>query len=92
MKLTYEVIESLGTLKGGIALNSYQLRLLGIAWPPQHGWVSELLETEISDNLFGLLMELKGPRKKRERATILARHGITASRLFCSKVGRFENL
>lgn len=84
--LTYSKLQSLGTLRPGIALNSYQLRLLGIVWPPKPGWVSGVLDREIPDELFRLLMELRGLNKKSDRATILATHGITPSALFHRKL------
>lgn len=86
MVLSYDHIQSLGTLEDGIALNSYQLRLLGIGWPPKRGWVSGLIGREIPDDLFRLLMELRGAKKKRERIDILSAHGISACKLFHARL------
>lgn len=80
MRLTYELIEKLGTL------NSYQLRLLGIGWPPKHGWIHRLVGQYVTENVFQLLVELRGPRKKAERIEILKRHGISARKLFQKRI------
>jgi len=80
MVLNYELITALGTL------NSYQLRLLGIGWPPRRGWIYHLVGQEITDDMFRILVEPKGPRKKAERIQILKRHGISPSKLFQSKI------
>jgi len=43
-----------------IALNKKQLKLLAIDWPPMHGWTKELINREISSNLYDELLELRG--------------------------------
>lgn len=80
MRLTYELIEKLGTL------NSYQLRLLGIGWPPKRGWIHRLVGKWITEEVFQMLVELRGPRKKVERIEILRRHGLSARTLFQKRI------
>jgi hypothetical protein len=86
MKITYSLLVQLGTLPNSICLNSYQLRLLGIGWPPKHGWVTPLLGREISTELVSCLMELRGPRKKEERRRVLVKYGHTAKELFQARL------
>ena len=46
-----------------IALNKQQLELLGIDWPPIHGWVKELIGVSILEDTYNKLLELKGKVK-----------------------------
>ncbi len=71
MKLTYEVIHSAGTSECGF--NSHQLELMGVNYPPPRGWLTRLIGKEIEDWKWELILELKGPRPKRERDAILKR-------------------
>lgn len=82
MTITYPLIKSLGIQQDAIALNAYQLRVLGIVWPPKHGWVKSLLGVEISDDALTLLEDLRGLRTKAQRNSILAKHGLTPVQLF----------
>lgn len=43
-----------------IALNTDQLNLLGISWPPKRGWVRELIGKEMTEEDVELLLALKG--------------------------------
>ena len=82
MRLTREILQRAGTLKNGIALNCYQLRLIGVGWPPDHGWVSRVVGMEVSDNVLGAMAELRGVADKHRRRQILGKHGISPSELF----------
>ena len=46
-----------------MALNKKQLKLLAIDWPPMHGWTKELINREISSNLYDELLKLRGQGK-----------------------------
>lgn len=69
MKLTREIIHSAGTL--GMGFNRHQLALLGVKWPPKKGWLSRLVGTEVSDDVWEKVMRLKSVRRKHERLRAL---------------------
>lgn len=56
-------------------INSYQLKVLGIGWPPTRGWIQRLVGTDIPHSEFALLSELRGPKRKADRIEILKRYG-----------------
>lgn len=60
MKLTRANIHAV--LNNG-AVNAKQLKLLGIAWPPQKGWLSQLIGKEISQADYDKLGQLRRNRK-----------------------------
>lgn len=84
VQLDLRHIERMSVLKYPLALNSYQFKLLGMNWPPRHGWIGKLLGLEIPRELYELVCELRG-KTKPERKVILARRGISACRLFHNK-------
>ncbi len=84
MKLTHQHLLEV-TCKGDsrvMALNSYQFRLLGIVWPPRHGWIESLVGREIDLNLWRAVLDLKGVKTKQERQRILQKYGLNARTLF----------
>jgi hypothetical protein len=92
MRITYSDVRTAGlTPKGAIALNSYQFRLLGIAWPPKPGWINKLLVKQIEDELWQLVMDLKGIKTKNERRRILKQYGCKARALFQGQYDRGLN-
>lgn len=82
MVLSNESIRIFSESKKGLSLNSYQLRLLGIGYPPKVGWLKSLIGTEIAESLAQLVVDLRGQDKRRMKQT-LSRHGISAQELFC---------
>ena len=76
MKITYEFLHAgatpCGPWKGKIggAWNSDQLALIGIEWPPRHGWMKDVIGREISDADAALFVSLKGLKKKKRRAKL----------------------
>ena len=70
MKLTQQIIHSAGT--SGIGFNFHQLYVLGVKWPPKHGWIQELVGREVSDEVWNLVLSLKGKRRG-ERREILSK-------------------
>lgn len=72
MILTHSLLHSAGTK--GMGFNVQQLLLLGISWPPKHGWLRSLVGKEISDEDWQLVMKLKSVRRKRERSQIVNSH------------------
>lgn len=70
MKLTFDAITRLSRYTYPVALNRHQFGLLGINWPPKRGWIGRLIDKEITDDTYQLLVDLKGTRQK-ERAQIL---------------------
>ena len=81
MKLTRGLLMAMGTLPYGIALNSSQLRILGIGWPPKRGWTHGLIGKEISQEDCDLIMALRGSNKSRQKS-ILKQHGTSSADLF----------
>lgn len=67
MKLTREMIFYCQTPRG--AWNRHQLELLGVSWPPQHGWIERLIGTEISETRLAEVKELGTLSKKERRDT-----------------------
>lgn len=84
MKLTYEIINGAGSRAGhvGFCYNAYQLRLLGIGWPPRKGWVGRLIGKEADNAVIEAVYRLKGARSKQERKKLLAMLGISPDGLF----------
>lgn len=62
MKLTRQMIESGRSDNGGYS--KAQLSLLGIVWPPQHGWPKMLEGTEIDEQAYRAFMDLKNKHKQ----------------------------
>lgn len=65
MKITRDFIFKNTTKKG--AWNKAQLSVLGIDWPPKHGWIVKLEGQELSDadaEKFKELAKLEKPQKK----------------------------
>lgn len=50
MKLTHELIMQYRTPKGG--WRKAQIEALGLTWPPQKGWVKEVVGMELTDRQF----------------------------------------
>lgn len=69
MKLTEQQIHSAGTC--GIGFNFHQLYVLGVPWPPKHGWIQRLAGQEIDPERWELVVRLKGKRR-RDRRDILS--------------------
>lgn len=65
MKLTSQLIHSVAT--SGVGFNFHQLYVLGVKWPPKHGWVERLVGTEVSKETWDLVNELKGKRRNERR-------------------------
>lgn len=70
MKLTHEILHSIGT--EGMGWNKHQLELLGVTWPPEKGWLSALIGTDIDDTKFCTLVKLKGVRNRKIRNEIIS--------------------
>ena len=83
MILTDEIIRTAGTSK--IGFNWHQLRLLGVAWPPKHGWIQKLIGQEVNDQTWLLVLSMKDKPKK-VRNQILRARGIDPGRLASSKL------
>lgn len=49
MQITHDWLVSVQTPRG--AWTMAQLALLGVAWPPQHGWKRRLEGTEITEDI-----------------------------------------
>lgn len=62
MKLTREMIDA-GKSEGG-AWNAPQFALLGISWPPLHGWPARVIGNEISDADYAQFLALTGAKRK----------------------------
>lgn len=60
MKITEEFLNK-GRRENGGAWTKAQLEVLGISWPVQKRWRSELIDTEISDETAELFLSLKNP-------------------------------
>lgn len=75
MLLTREVI-----LSAGPALNWHQFKLIGVSWPPPHGWMQSVIGLEISDERWRLILSMKG-KSKAHRDMLLKVEGITPQRL-----------
>lgn len=71
MKLTREILHSAGT--SGIGYNREQLRLLGVPWPPRHGWLSNLVGKDIPDDTWSKVMELKDYKTRKKAQQHLMR-------------------
>ena len=65
MKLTEQIIHSAGT--NGIGFNFHQLYVLGVQWPPKHGWIQDLVGKEVTDEVWRLVLSLKGKRRSERR-------------------------
>lgn len=50
MIVTEEMLESVKSLRGGYT--RAVLTLLGVAWPPKHGWPKRIVRTTIPDDIF----------------------------------------
>lgn len=90
MKLTWEIIHSAG--RSGCGFNWHQLRVLQLPYPPPKGWLTRLIDTEVSDKEWDLLMALRGPLPKRARNDILRRRGISPSAFATTKLHRVGEL
>lgn len=62
MKLTYQKIMDLRSLNGG--WNSEVLGLMGIAWPPQRGWLKRLVNSDIEESAYSTALEIKDSHLK----------------------------
>jgi len=50
MVITKDLIESVRSVRGGHT--RFVLMAMGVEWPPQHGWPSRIINTEIPDDTF----------------------------------------
>lgn len=68
MILTDELLRSVAT-NGYSGWNRKQLELLGVNWPPKSGWLYRLCGTEIPDDRWEVIKQLRGARlsKKKNR-------------------------
>jgi hypothetical protein len=73
MKLTSQLIHEHAA--DGIGWNRPQLESLGVKWPLKSGWIRELEGKEISLEQWRRFVELRGVRKKKERAAIAGGQG-----------------
>lgn len=64
MIVTHELI--LEGMSGNGGWNAKQFALLGIAWPPFHGWKYSVIGQEISEEDAAEFVRLRGITKKRE--------------------------
>jgi hypothetical protein len=64
MILTREIIHEAGNGVSSSGFNRQQLQLLGIAWPPQRGWLRELIGTEIDEAKWAKVVQLRGINRK----------------------------
>jgi hypothetical protein len=55
------------------AINADQLRLLGLTWPPQSGWMREVIGKELSDDHARLFRLMRGMRGKERRLVFAGR-------------------
>jgi hypothetical protein len=83
MKLTREIIHSAGTR--GEGFNRAQLALLKVPWPPQKGWLANLVGQEVSDEDWQLILRLSGTDRKTRRELL---EGNTAPGLFAERKPR----
>jgi hypothetical protein len=60
--LTHQNLHALGT-RNGIGWNRKQLALLGVSWPPQKGWLSKLIGTEIDVDVYKALILLRNSKE-----------------------------
>lgn len=72
MKLTQQIIHSAGT--SGMGFNFHQLYVLGVKWPPKHGWLQGLVGREVSDEVWNLVLSLKGKRRAERREILSKTH------------------
>lgn len=84
MKLTREIIHGAGSSKCGF--NSYQLRLLGVGYPPAKGWLYDLIGTEVSDRTWELVVRLKARGYPEARKALLKLYGVDPVKLFQSPI------
>lgn len=66
VRLNWSLIHSVGSY-GGHGFNKKQLDLLGINWPPKHGWVQWLIGKEIPEHIWKEVVALKGQAKWKVR-------------------------
>ncbi len=64
MKLTRENLHPKGFVHQGY--NRMQLAALGVKWPPEKGWLSKLVGTEIPDEQYQRFLSL-GTMTRKER-------------------------
>lgn len=81
MTLSSELLHSASTSESGSGFNWCQLKLLGVSWPPHHGWLRRLVGVEVSEKTWELIMRLRYARSKPERQVVLARYGLNISTL-----------
>lgn len=68
MKLTEQIIHSAGT--NGIGFNFHQLYVLGVKWPPRHGWIRDLVGKDVPQDVWNLVLSMRG-RSRNERRAML---------------------
>jgi len=66
MKLTRELIVECQTPAG--SWNRHQLKLLGVPWPPVHGWIDRIIGKEISESDYDSVKRLASMPAKERRA------------------------
>ncbi len=71
MKLTWELLHSAGT--SGVGFNFQQLHLLGVPWPPKKGWLVDLVGTDISEEVWATVVDLKGKSHNGRKKVLKAR-------------------
>lgn len=76
MKLTRNMILSVATKRGGF--NWHQLQLLGVGWPPKHGWLRKLVGQEINPATWEMVGRLRN-KPKAHRVKILRGLGMSSS-------------
>lgn len=69
MILTRTILHSAGTV--GVGFNRAQLSLLGVSWPPQKGWLSRLVGTEVPEETWQTVLRLRGVRRRVERQRVM---------------------
>ena len=94
MKLTRAMIDSGKSDRGG--WNRAQLQILGVSWPPQHGWPSRIIGKEISAKDYERFLELRGFHKRKkigapkrppkEHAELFGRDGIDRANQYTMKL------
>jgi hypothetical protein len=62
VKLNWNLIHSAGSYRGR-GFNKKQLDLLGVNWPPKHGWLTWLIGQEIPVEIWQQVLSLKGQAK-----------------------------
>lgn len=63
MKITRDLIMAGSSTTHTGAWNKKQLEVLGISWPPKHGWLHGMIGSEISDEKYQKFLSLQRIRK-----------------------------